>query len=221
MSVREEEEHARLLLSDELGVSFHHHDDNSEPGMPDLLSSDRKHAAEVITTVPAKAREAEKKLPAVIETKLPHCVRVLIPYTNLAGGSKRARQKIRADVLRWTVEAGCVYHWSSTDAQQLRPGVDPLPVLGLRAYEDGVQVACFQCRHDAPDEPHQIEWTIVHSPSPVDPWSLLQRSLGIIEKEQQGGVQALAKKLAVRGQDVGCSRLIGGLPPRAEWRRPV
>jgi hypothetical protein len=27
--------------------------------------------------------------------------------------------------------------------------------------------------------------------------------------------------LDVRGQDVGCSRLIGGLPPRAEWRRPV
>ncbi len=28
-------------------------------------------------------------------------------------------------------------------------------------------------------------------------------------------------RLDVRGQDVGCSRLIGGLPPRAEWRRPV
>lgn len=193
---REEEEHARLLLSDELGVDFHHHDDNSKPSMPDLLSLDGKHVAEVITTVPVRTREAEKNLPAMMEAKLPHCVRVLIPYANLAGAKKRVRQKIRADVLRWIAEAGCVYHWSSTDVQQLRPGVDPLPVLGLHAYDDGVQAACWQCQHDSPNEPHQIMWTIMHSPSPADPWSLLERSLDIIERDQQGGVQALAKKLA-------------------------
>lgn len=177
-------------------MEFRLHDDNSKPSMPDLLSADGKHVAEVITTVPARAREAEKNLPAMIEVKLPHCVRVLIPYTNLVRVSRRARQKIRADVLRWTIDAGCVYHWSSKDEQGVSSGVNPLPILGLGAYDDGVQVACFRCHHDSPNEPHQIVWTIMHSLSPADPWSLLQRSLGIIEKEHHGGVQALAKKLA-------------------------
>ncbi|WP_146069608.1 hypothetical protein [Arthrobacter sp. B0490] len=195
MSAREED-HARILLSEELGVEFRLYDDNSKPGMPDLLSLNGKHVAEVITTVPARAREAEKNLPAMTEAKLPHCVRVLLPYKNLARVSRRARQKIRADVLRWTVDAECVNHWFSTDEQGLSHCVNPLPILGLGAYDDGVQVACFQCHHDSPNEPHQIMWTIMHSPSPADPWSLLQLSLGIIEKEQEGGVQALAKKLA-------------------------
>jgi hypothetical protein len=196
VSAREEEEHARRLLSGELGVEFHHHDDGSEASMPDLLSVDRNHVAEVITTVPTQARETEKNLPAIPEVTLPHCVRVLIPYTHLASASRGARQKIRADVLRWTDDAACVYHWSSSDEHQVRPSLDPPPVLSLGAYDDGVQARCFQCRHDSPDEPHQIVWSITHAPSPVDPWSLLQRSLGIVHKEQHGGVQALAKKLA-------------------------
>jgi hypothetical protein len=35
------------------------------------------------------------------------------------------------------------------------------------------------------------------------------------------GFNALAQDLDVRGQDVGCSRLIGGLAPSAEWRRSL
>ncbi|MHA7210070.1 hypothetical protein [Arthrobacter sp. MDT1-65] len=176
-------------------MEFRLHDDNSEASMPDLLSLDGKHVAEVITTVSARAREAEKNLPAMIEAGLPHCVRVLIPYTNLARVSRRAREKIRADVFRLTVGAGCVDHWSSTDEQGLSSGINPLPIFDLAAYDDGVQVVCWQCHHDSPSEPHQIVWTFMHSPSPTDPWTLLERSLRIIEEEQQGGVQALAKKL--------------------------
>lgn len=35
------------------------------------------------------------------------------------------------------------------------------------------------------------------------------------------GKSTLLSALGVPGQDVGCRRLIGGLPPSAEWRRPV
>ena len=59
---RTEEEHARLMLSDELGVEFRLYDDGSEPNMPDLLAADGKHVAEVITTTPSAIREAEQRL---------------------------------------------------------------------------------------------------------------------------------------------------------------
>ncbi len=49
---RPEEEHARTLLENELGMPFRRHDDGSKNGMPDLLSKDGNHVAEVITTVP-------------------------------------------------------------------------------------------------------------------------------------------------------------------------
>lgn len=190
-----EENHARLVLSYELGVQFRIHDDGSRSSMPDLLSVDGKHVAEVITSAPAAVREAAQRLDPVAEPELPHCVRVMIPYTRLGRVTKNVRSKIKADVLRWTVEAGCEYHWSSRDEWQLIPGVDPDPILGLRVYDDGVRVMCVQrCQH-SPDEPHQIGWSVAHGPSPADPWTLIRRSLHIVEKEQRGGVSALAKKL--------------------------
>ena len=42
MKIREEEEHAKIVLEGELGIEFHHHDDGSKDGMPDLLSFGRK-----------------------------------------------------------------------------------------------------------------------------------------------------------------------------------
>ncbi len=195
MAFRAEEEHARIVLEGELGVEFQHHDDGSEPRMPDLLSLDGNHVAEVITTTPPAVREAQQSLDPMPEAILPHCVRVMMPYTIVGGATKAVRHNIAADVLRWTAKPGCKYHWSSRDERQLRQGVDPDPILGLRAYDDGVKVLCVQrCRHsDA--ESHQIEWSIVHEPSPDDPWELIRQSLHIVDKEQRGGVQALAKKL--------------------------
>ncbi len=58
MASRAEEEHARIVLEDELGVEFQHHDDGSKSSMPDLLSLDGNHVAEVITTTPSAVREA-------------------------------------------------------------------------------------------------------------------------------------------------------------------
>lgn len=192
---RKEEEHARVMLSDELGVEFRLHDDGSEPNMPDLLSADRKHVAEVITTTPSAIREAEQRLDPMAEPTLPHCVWVMIPYMILGGATRHVRGKIRADVLRWTVEADCEYHWSSRDEQQLLPGVDPDPILGLGLYDDGVQVVCAQrCRHSH-TEPHQIRWSVTHAPSPDDPWTLIRQSLHTVDKEQRGGVRALGEKL--------------------------
>lgn len=163
--------------------------------MPDLLSVDGKHVAEVVTTAPSAVREAGQRLDPMAERKLPHCVGVMVPYTAMGGASKHGRQKVKADVLRWTLEAGCVYHWSSRDEWSLLPGVDPDPILGLRVYDDGVRVVCVQhCEHSQ-GEPHQIRWSVVHAPSPDDPWTLIRQSLHIIDQEQRGGVPALARKL--------------------------
>ena len=192
---RAEEEHARLLLSSELGVDFRLHDDGSKSRMPDLLSVDGKHVAEVVTTALHAVREAEQNLDPVTEPRVPHCVWVVIPYARMRGVIKDVRHKIQADVLRWTVEAGCEYHWSSRDVRELLPGVDPDPILSLGAYDDGIRAVCAQhCQH-ADIEPHQIRWSVAHEPSPDDPWSLIRRSLHIVDEEQRGGVQALATKL--------------------------
>ncbi|WP_376955262.1 hypothetical protein [Arthrobacter methylotrophus] len=195
MASRAEEEHARIVLEGELGVEFQHHDDGSKPSMPDLLSLDGNHVAEVITTTPPAVREAQQRLDSMPDAALPHCVLVMVPYTIVGGATKAVRHKIKADVLWWTAKPGCKCHWSSPDERQLRPGVDPDPILGLRAYDDGVNVLCVQrCQH-SDIESHQIEWSIVHEPSPDDPWELIRQSLHIVDKEQHGGVQALAKKL--------------------------
>lgn len=192
---RAEEEHARLTLSGELGVEFRLYDDGSKPSMPDLVSVDGKHVAEVVTTTQPAVREAEQRLDPVAEPRLPHCVWVVIPSTRLGGVTRDVRHKIRADVLRWIAKAGCEYHWSSRDERQLLPGVDPDPILSLGAYDDGVRAVCAQrCQH-SDVEPHQIRWSVAHEPSPDDPWSLIRQSLRIIDKEQRGGVQTLAAKL--------------------------
>jgi hypothetical protein len=195
MAFRAEEVHARIVLEGELGVEFQHHDDGSKPKMPDLLSLDGNHVAEVITTAPYAVREAQQSLDPMPHATLPHCVWVMMPYTIVGSATKAVRNKIEADVLRWTAKPGCKNHWSSRDERQLRPGVDPDPVLGLRAYDDGVKVLCVQrCQHSHV-ESHQIQWSIVHEPSPGDPWDLIRQSLHIVDKEQRGGVQALATKL--------------------------
>lgn len=195
MKCTAEEEHARILLEGELGVEFLHHDDGSKSGMPDLLSLDGKHVAEVITTAPSATREAQQNLKPMPDETLPHCVRVTMPYTAVGGASKAVRLQIRSDVQRWAVSPRCKHHWSSLDESQLRPGVDPAPILGLGLYDDGIQVLCVQqCQHsDA--KPHQIEWSVVHEPSPADPWQLIRRSLHNVDEEQHGGVGSLAKKL--------------------------
>lgn len=195
MTIRAEENHAKILLERELGVEFLHHDDGSKPRMPNLLSLDRNHVAEVITTTPPAVREAQESLRPVPDATLPHCVRVMVPYKIVGGATKAVRYKIMADVLQWTAKSGCEYHWSSRDEWQLRPGIDPVPILGLLEYGDGVKVLCVQrCQHSA-SESHQIEWSVVHEPSPRDPWELIRQSLHIVDNKQHGGVQALAKKL--------------------------
>ncbi len=191
---RAEEEHARLMLSAELGVDFAHHDDGSAASMPDLLSLDGKHVAEVITTMGSAVRQAEHHLDPVSEPRLPHCVWVMIPYTNLGGATKDVRLRIVADVVRWSSRATCNSHWSA-DERPRRPGVDSDPILGLGAYDDGVQVVCVQiCRH-SDVEPHQVRWSVVHAASIDDPWRLVRQSLNNVDNEQRGGVSALAKKL--------------------------
>jgi hypothetical protein len=57
-------------------------------------------------------------------------------------------------------------------------------------------VLCVQLCQHSNVESHQIEWFIVHEPSTRDPWDLIRQSLHIVDKEQRGGVQALAKKLS-------------------------
>ncbi|MET0978132.1 MAG: hypothetical protein ABWX63_04885 [Paeniglutamicibacter terrestris] len=196
MKIRPEEEHARIVLEGELGVKFKPHDDGSKQKMPDLLSSDGNHVAEVITTAPPALREAQNSLKPMPDPTLPHCVRVRVPYLNVGGATKAARNKIKADVLQWTASNGCKYHWPSHDEWQLRPGIDPAPILGLREYGDGVKVLCVQhCQHSASDS-HQIEWTVVHESSSRDPWELIRQSLHIVETKQRGRVQALAEKLS-------------------------
>ncbi|KDA07165.1 hypothetical protein DC31_00020 [Microbacterium sp. CH12i] len=184
------------MLSGELGLEFLLYDDGSRSSMPDLLSADRKHVAEVVTTSLPAVREAEQHLDPLDESRLPHCVWVTIPYPRLGGVTKGVRHSIKADVLRWTAEAGCDYHWLSHDGEQLLKGNNPDPILGLRSYDDGIRVMCVQvCRHSNV-EPHQISWPVVHAPSPEDPWRLVRRSLHIIDTEHRGGVQALAEKLS-------------------------
>lgn len=195
MAFRAEEEHAKIVLGDELGVEFQHHDDGSVPRMPDLLSIDGNHVAEVVTTIPPAVREAEQNLHALPDVTLPHCVRVIIPYRIAGGATKAVRHKIKADVLRWTANPECRCHWPSSDERQLLPGVDPNPILFLRDYDDEVTVWCIQsCRHPNVEH-HQIEWSLAHEPSPVDPWTLIGQSLHIVDLKQHGGVDALAKKL--------------------------
>lgn len=195
MKIGKEEEHARIVLEGDLGVEFKHHDDGSRDGMPDLLSLDGKHVAEVITTAPSAVREAQENLDPMPDARLPHCVQVIVPYKIVGGSVKAVRRKIKADVLQWTARNGCEYHWSSHDEWQLRPGIDPIPILGLGAYDDGVKVLCVQrCQHSTNDA-HRIDWSVMHEPSPLDPWDLIRQSLHIVETEQRGGVQALAKKL--------------------------
>jgi hypothetical protein len=193
--IRTEEEHARLMLAGELGVELRHHDDGSKPGMPDLLSVDGKHVAEVITTARSAVRKAQQHLPPIPAPTLPHCVSVLIPYTIVGGTTKRVRQNIAADVRQLVAKTGCEYHWSSRDRRQSLEEVDPAPILGLVAFSDGVRVLCVQRCHHPEDEPHQIRWTVTHEASPDDPWTLIRRSLHIVNEEQHGGVQSLADKL--------------------------
>lgn len=195
IAARAEEEQARIVLEGELGVEFQHHDDGSNSSMPDLLSLDGNHVAEVITTTPPAVREAQKRLDPMPDATLPHCVSVMMPYTIVGGATKTVRHKIKADVLRWTAEPGCTSHWSSPDERQLRLGFACDPILVLRAYDDGVNVLCVRrCQH-SDVQSHQIEWIIVHEPSPYDPWELIRNSLHIVDKKQRGGVPALAKKL--------------------------
>lgn len=182
------------MLSGELGVEFRLYDDGSRSSMPDLLSGDGKHVAEVITTTPSAIREAEQRLDPIAEPTLPHCVWVMIPYMILGGATREVRSKIRADVLRWTAEAGCESHWSSRDERQLLPGVDPDPILGLGVYDDGVQdlrSALPAFAHGATSD--QVVCT--HEPSPDDPWTLIRQSLHTVDNEQRGGVRALGEKL--------------------------
>jgi hypothetical protein len=190
-----EEEHARTVLESELGVDFRHHDDGSTNSMPDLLSLNGKHVAEVITTVPRAAREAQKNLNAVPDANLPHCVRVVLPFKLLRVASQPRRLKIQDEVLVSTATAGCQNHWSSsgTGTSDL-DDVGAAPLLFLRSLGDGVTLLCVQhCGH-SDEASHQIDWTVVHQPSLVDPWQLIRQSLHNV-KEQRGGVQALADKL--------------------------
>lgn len=157
-----EEEHARLMLAGELGVDFCVYDDGSRPSMPDLLSADGKHVAEVITTVLPAVREAERRLEPLVEPRLPHCVWAMIPYTVLGGVTRDVRSKIAADIIRWVEEAGCVFHWPSLTQHQSFDDPGPAPFLGLGAYDDGVRAMCVQsCFH--PDAGvHQIRWGLLH-----------------------------------------------------------
>lgn len=183
------------MLSAEVGVEFRIHDDGSEPAMPDLLSADRKHAAEVITTAPAARRQAERALDASAEASLPHCIWVIFPYSILGGATKIVRNRIKADILRWTAVAGCENHWSSRNEGDEKLHIELAPIRLLASYDDGVRVLCAQlCQHPA-EEPHHIKWSVMHSTSPDDPWTLIQQSLAVVDQEQRGGVDALVKKL--------------------------
>ena len=90
MAFRAEEVHARIVLEGELGVEFQHHDDGSKPRMPDLLSLDGNHVAELITTARKAVRQAQQSLDPMQDATLPDCVRVLLPYT-IAGAARRPR----------------------------------------------------------------------------------------------------------------------------------
>jgi len=190
-----EEEHARILLENELGLPFRHHDDGSKNSMPDLLSEDGNHVAEVITTVPPLIRETENSLKPMPLLALPHCVWVTVPYALLGGASKKARNNIKSEILQWTDNDRCKNHWPSHSLQDLTVGKDTMPFLPLSLPDSDFQALCVQdCQHSE-NEPHQINWTIVHEPIAVDPWELIDQALHRVDTHQHGGVPALAEKL--------------------------
>lgn len=190
-----EEEHARILLEDQLGLAFRHHDDGSRNSMPDLLSEDGSHVAEVITTVPPLIRETENSLKAMPIRTLPHCVWVTVPYALLGGASKKARNSIKSKILQWTDNDRCESHWPSRSLQPLTAGKDAMPFLPLSPPASDFQAFCAQvCRHSE-NEPHQIMWPTMHQPTAVDPWQLIDQALHHVDTHQHGGVPALAEKL--------------------------
>lgn len=193
-SVRPEEEHARIVLEAELGLGIRHYDDGSANNMPDLLSVDEQHVAEVITTVRSKAREARQHLTAVPVLDLPHCVRVAVPFTLLGMTGKKRRHKIQEELVALSATDGCKEHWPTSAEHSLDPARAVNPLLFLGALDGGVTAYCIQqCQHSV-DGHHRIEWSVGHRPSSVDPWQLLRQSLQNARK-QHGGVQALAQKL--------------------------
>jgi len=192
---RPEEEHARILLEDQLGLPFRHHDDGSKNSMPDLLSEDSSHVAEVVTTVPPLIRETENSLKPMPILALPHCVWVAVPYTLLGEASKGARNSIKSEILRWTDNDRCKSRWPSHSLQNLTAGIDTMPFLPLVPPGNGFEAFCVQVCQHSENEPHQIKWTIVHEPAAVDPWQLIDQALHHVDTHQHGGVLALAKKL--------------------------
>lgn len=193
--IRLEEEHARTLLESELVVPFRHHDDGSGNAMPDLLSADGSHVAEVITTVHPSVRKAENSLKPMPIPALPHCVWVTVPYALLGDASKKARNSIKTKILQRTDNDRCKSHWPSNSMLPLTAGKDPRPLLLLSPPDSGFQALCAQvCLHPK-NEPHQIKWTIVHEPVAVDPWQLIDQALHHVDTHQHGGVPALAEKL--------------------------
>lgn len=193
--LRAEEKHAQTLLENELGTPFRHHDDGSRNGMPDLLSEDGSHVAEVITTVHPLIREAENSLKPMPILALPHCVWVTVPYALLGGASPKARNSIKAEILRWTGNEGCKSHWPSRSMQPLAAGNDLRPFLPLSPPDSGFEAFCVQVCQHSENEPHQIKWTIVHEPTAVDPWQLIDQALYRVETYQHGRISALAEKL--------------------------
>lgn len=193
--IRLEEEHARTLLESELVVPFAHHDDGSRNGMPDLLSADDNHVAEVITTVHPLIREAESSLKPMPLPALPHCVWVTVPYVLLGDASKKARNSIKAEILQRTDNDHCKNHWPSHNLQPLTAGNDTKPLLPLNLPDSGVQALCVQVCQHSEYEPHQIMWPTVHEPAAVDPWQLINQALHHVDTHQHGGVPALAEKL--------------------------
>lgn len=190
-----EEEHARQLLSVELDTEMRVHDDGSVAHMPDLVSVDRNHVAEVITTARASAREAQQRLGSVAEGGLPHCVWVVVPYVRVGGLSREVRRRIVGDVVRWTEIPQCAGHWPSVAGGPAYPNTPRVPLLPLRAYDDGVEVFCAEmCQHEK-SEIHEVKWVVGHAPPDANPWQMIRESLRIVDEEHRGGVDALVSKL--------------------------
>lgn len=193
-TIRPEEDHAKTMLESQLGIDFHHHDDGTKNGMPDLISANGKHVAEVITAAPHAVRIAEKSLKPISDTALPHCVRVIIPYSVIGGATKRARDNIKTDVLK-LVDGKCDNHWFYPKGHFRPLDTVSAPILLLGEYVDGTKLLCIQdCRHST-KMPHQIEWSVMHEATDRDPWILLRQSLQLVDTEQHGKVQSLADKL--------------------------
>lgn len=193
--IEPEEEHARILLENELDLPFRHHDDGSKNSMPDLLSADENHVAEVITTAHPLIRETENSLKPMPIPALPHCVWVTVPYALLGGASKKARNCVKAEILQRTDNDRCKNHWRSNSMQDHTSSKDLRPFIPLSPPDSGFEALCAQvCLHPE-NEPHQIKWTIVHEPAAVDPWQLIDQALHHVDTHQHGGVPALAEKL--------------------------